>query len=151
VCAACPTVLFASVCCLPNCIICKCVLPAQLYYLQVCAACLTVLFASVCCLPNCIICNCVLPVCMVAHRISALHCRLQEAFLVLNWGAFDRILWIGVLCIVTWCVHQVTGHHMPIHNILSTAPQMSISQKAVGTLPEDGNVMSKHVRATINN
>jgi hypothetical protein len=47
---------FASVCCLPNCIIlqvcvacptvlfCKCVLPAQLYY-----------FASVCCLPNCII------------------------------------------------------------------------------------------------
>jgi hypothetical protein len=61
VCAACPTVLSASVCCLPNCIICKCVLPAQLYYLQVCAACPTVWFASVCCLPNCIICKCVLP------------------------------------------------------------------------------------------
>jgi hypothetical protein len=61
VCAACPTVLFASVCCLPNCIICKCVLPAQLCYLQVCAACPTVLFASVCCLPNCVICKCVLP------------------------------------------------------------------------------------------
>jgi hypothetical protein len=30
VCAACPAVLFATVCCLPNCIICKCVLPAQL-------------------------------------------------------------------------------------------------------------------------
>jgi hypothetical protein len=54
-------VLLASVCCLPNCIICKCVLPAQLYYLQVCAACPTVLFASVCCPPNCIICKCVLP------------------------------------------------------------------------------------------
>jgi hypothetical protein len=26
----------------------------------------------------------------------------------------------------------------PIHNILSTAPQFSISQKALGTLPEDG-------------
>jgi hypothetical protein len=39
----------------------------------------------------------------------------------------------------------------PIHNILSTAPQLSISQKALGTLPEDGNVMLKHVGATIHN
>jgi hypothetical protein len=31
------------------------------------------------------------------------------------------------------------------------APQLSISQKALGTLPEDGNVMSKHVGATIHN
>jgi hypothetical protein len=28
---------------------------------------------------------------------------------------------------------------------------LSISQKALGTLPEDGNVMSKHVGATIHN
>jgi hypothetical protein len=35
------------------------------------------------------------------------------------------------------------------HNILSTAPQLSISQKARGTLAEDGNVMPKHVGATI--
>jgi hypothetical protein len=40
--------------------------------------------------------------------------------------------------------HRVTKHNMPIHNILSTAPQLSISQKALGTLPEDGNVMPKH-------
>jgi hypothetical protein len=33
----------------------------------------------------------------------------------------------------------------------STAPQLSISQKAVGALPEDGNVMPKHVGATIHN
>jgi hypothetical protein len=39
----------------------------------------------------------------------------------------------------------------PIHNILSTAPQLSISHKALGTLPEDGNVMPKHVGATIHN
>jgi hypothetical protein len=39
----------------------------------------------------------------------------------------------------------------PIHSILSTAPQLSISQKALGTLPEDGNVMPKHVGATIHN
>jgi hypothetical protein len=31
----------------------------------------------------------------------------------------------------------------------STAPQLSISQKALGTLPEDGSVMPKHVGATI--
>jgi hypothetical protein len=31
---------------------------------------------------------------------------------------------------------------------LSTVPQLSISQKALGTLPEDGNVMPKHVGAT---
>jgi hypothetical protein len=61
VCTAFPTVLFASVCCLPNCIICKCVLPVKLYYLQVCATRQTVLFASVCYLSNCIICKCVLP------------------------------------------------------------------------------------------
>jgi hypothetical protein len=34
------------------------------------------------------------------------------------------------------------------HNILSTAPQLSISQKTLGTLPEDGNIMPKHVGAT---
>jgi hypothetical protein len=44
-----------------------------------------------------------------------------------------------------------TTHNTPIHNILSTAPQLSISQKALGTLPEDGNVMPKHIGATIHN
>jgi hypothetical protein len=44
-----------------------------------------------------------------------------------------------------------TRHNKPIHNILSTVPQLSISQKALGTLPEDGNVMPKHVGATIHN
>jgi predicted RNA methylase len=38
-----------------------------------------------------------------------------------------------------------------IHNILSTAPQLSISQKALGTLHEDGNVMPKHVGYTVHN
>jgi hypothetical protein len=35
--------------------------------------------------------------------------------------------------------------------ILSTAPQLSISQKGLGTLPEDGNIMPKHVEDTIHN
>ena len=46
--------------------------------------------------------------------------------------------------------YQVNRHNTPIHNILSTA-QLSISQKVLGTLPEDGNVMPKHVGATIHN
>ena len=33
----------------------------------------------------------------------------------------------------------------------AAAPQLSISQKALGTLPEDGNIMSKHVGAAIHN
>jgi hypothetical protein len=47
--------------------------------------------------------------------------------------------------------HHVTRHNTPIHSILSAAPQLSISQKALGTLPEDVNVMPKHVGATIIN
>jgi hypothetical protein len=46
---------------------------------------------------------------------------------------------------------HVTRHNTPIYNILSTAPQLSISQKALGTLPEDGNIIPKHVGATIHN
>jgi hypothetical protein len=56
-------------------------------------------------------------------------------------------LWMGVVV----RVHHATGRTPPIHNILSTAPQLSISQKALGTLPEDDNVMPKHVRDTIHN
>jgi hypothetical protein len=47
--------------------------------------------------------------------------------------------------------HHVTRHNTTIHNILSTAPQLNISHKALETLPEDGNVVSKHVGATIHN
>jgi hypothetical protein len=45
--------------------------------------------------------------------------------------------------------HHVTRHNTHIHNILSAAPRLRISQKTLGTLPEDGNVMLKHVGATI--
>jgi hypothetical protein len=47
--------------------------------------------------------------------------------------------------------HHVTRHNTPIHNILSTAPQLNISRKVLGTLPEDDNVMLKHVEITIYN
>jgi hypothetical protein len=45
----------------------------------------------------------------------------------------------------------VRGDLTPIHNILSIAPELSISQKALGKLPEDGNIMPKHVGDTIHN
>jgi hypothetical protein len=58
-----------------------------------------------------------------------------------------------------WCVvysdvvraHHVTRYNTPIHNIPSTAPQFNISQKTLGTLREDGNVMPKHAGVTIHN
>jgi hypothetical protein len=55
------------------------------------------------------------------------------------------------LRVVTRCTHHVTRHNTPVDNILSTAPQLNITQKALGTLPEDGNVMPKHVGANIHN
>jgi hypothetical protein len=45
--------------------------------------------------------------------------------------------------------YHVTEHNTPIHNIISTAPQFSVYQKSLGSLPEDGNVMPKHVGNTI--
>jgi hypothetical protein len=70
---------------------------------------------------------------------------------ILYWEAVERILWMGVLFLVTWCKHHASRHNTPIHNILSTGRQLSISQKALGKLPEDGNVVPKHVGDTIHN
>jgi hypothetical protein len=47
--------------------------------------------------------------------------------------------------------HHVTRLNAPIHNILSTAAQLIMSQKALGMLPEYGNIIPKHVGATIHN
>jgi hypothetical protein len=64
---------------------------------------------------------------------------------MLNCGVVDKMLWMGVLRLVAWCVvilevTMLNGQRKVLdhHNILSTAPQLSISQKALGTLPEDG-------------
>jgi hypothetical protein len=46
---------------------------------------------------------------------------------------------------------RTTRHNTLIHNILSTALQLSLSQKALVTLPDDGNVMLKYVGATVYN
>jgi hypothetical protein len=44
-------------------------------------------------------------------------------------NAFWEMLNLGEIA-----THHVTGHNTPIHDILSTAPQFSISHKALGTL-----------------
>jgi hypothetical protein len=46
--------------------------------------------------------------------------------------------------------HHITRHNTLIHNILSTAAQLSISEKALGTLSKDGTVMPKHVGDKLN-
>jgi hypothetical protein len=73
--------------------------------------------------------------------------NMRENQQITNYS-FSLLIIYGSDEIVT---HHVSRHNTPIYNILSTAPQLSISQKAPGTLPEDGNVMPKHVGATIHN
>src|SRR5215510_4396167 len=91
-------------------------------------------------------------------HVSALYCHLQGAFLVPSERCSieeQSIEYCGcvVLCLVTWCALRTTSLYTTrhIHNILSTSPQLSISQKALRTLPEDGNVKPKYVGATIRN
>jgi hypothetical protein len=69
-------------------------------------------------------------------------------FTLAEW--VEQYLWFDASSDVVRA-HHVTKHNTPIHDILSTAPQLSISQKAIGTVPEDGNIMPKHVGTTIHN
>jgi hypothetical protein len=78
---------------------------------------------------------------MFRHYIAILRERL-------NLGVDGRVVFGDVRSEVA--THHVTRHNTPIHNIQSTA-QLSISQKALGTLPENGNIMPKHVGSTIHN
>src|SRR5215510_4398232 len=90
-------------------------------------------------------------------HVSALHCHLQGAFLVpsercsIEEQSINIVDGRVVSSDVVRGAHHVTRHNTSIHNILSTTPQLNLSQKALGTLPEDGNVMPKHVGATIHN
>src|SRR5215470_11121316 len=89
--------------------------------------------------------------------VSPLHCHLQGGFLVPSERCSienQSIEYYGWGCCASDVVrgaHHVTRKNTPIHNILSTASQLSISQKALGTLPEDDNVMPKHAESTICN
>jgi hypothetical protein len=84
---------------------------------------------------------------------SALHCHIQGAFLVPSKRCSIEEQSIEYCVVSSGGVrkHHVTIPKTPIHNIISTAPQLSISQKALGTLPEYGNAMPEHVGATIHN
>src|SRR5215470_10993613 len=69
-------------------------------------------------------------------HVSALHFHLQGAFLVPCERCSieeQSIEYCGWACcvLVTWCALCTTSlrHNTPIHNILSTAPQLSISHK----------------------
>jgi hypothetical protein len=64
-------------------------------------------------------------------------------------------LFIQFINYVCWLLHVLALHCHPQGEFLvpsercSIATQFSISQKALGTLHEDGNVMPKHVGTTI--
>jgi hypothetical protein len=45
---------------------------------------------------------------------------------ILNWGPVDRILWMGVFCIVTWCVHHVTRHNSSKDFIWAVLPRCNL-------------------------
>jgi hypothetical protein len=83
-------------------------------------------------------------------HVSALHFHLQGAFLVPSKRHLIEEQSIEY-CGPEIATHHLTRHNTPIHNILSTAPQFSIYQKSLETLPENGTVMPKHVGATIDN
>jgi hypothetical protein len=96
-----------------------------------------------------------------SHKLIVAVSSLLYSYVQGNYGHMLKMLNILISAAFFWSgtvvysdvvlAHHVTIHNTPIHNILSTAPQLSISHKALGTLPEDGNVMPKHVGATINN
>jgi hypothetical protein len=52
-------------------------------------------------------------------------------------------IFVGITRSSEIATHHVTRHNTPIYNILSTAPQLINSQKALGMFPEDGNLMPK--------
>jgi hypothetical protein len=64
------------------------------------------------------------------YKCKIPHCKRRETGRGAWWSEF--------------ATHHVTRHNTHIHNILSIAPQLSISQKTLGTLPEDFNVLPKH-------
>src|SRR5215470_16763943 len=91
-------------------------------------------------------------------HVSALHCQLQGVFLVpsercsIEEQSIEYCGWAFVSSdVVRMCTTSLDTTRHNIHNILSTAPQLSISQKTLGTLPDDGNVMPKRVGASIHN
>jgi hypothetical protein len=90
-------------------------------------------------------------------HVSALRYHPRRALLLPSERcsiAEQSIEYCGWACCISDVVrftHHATRHNKPIHNILSTDPQFSISQKALATLPENGNVIPKHVGDKIHN
>jgi hypothetical protein len=82
--------------------------------------------------------------------VSALHRHPQGGFLVYSERRTIEQQ-STEYCLVAQCTCTMPLDITPIHNIRLIAPQLSVSQNTLGMLPEDGDVMPKHVGATIHN
>jgi hypothetical protein len=78
--------------------------------------------------------------------------KASDKYTLKFYASSHELLRPSVLIMLPTAVaHHVTRHNTPIHSILWTALQLSISQNALGTLPGNGTVMPKRVGATIHN
>ena len=52
---------------------------------------------------------------------------------MLNWGAVDRILWMGVLCLVTWCayINEMHGSRSKIPSKISRSYRVIQEESAL--------------------
>jgi hypothetical protein len=53
---------------------------------------------------------------MFRHYIVILRAVHRAFWEMLNWGAVDKILWMGVLCLVAWCAFQTSALDMENRN-----------------------------------
>jgi hypothetical protein len=72
---------------------------------------------------------------MFQHYIAIIRERSSAFWEMVNWEEVDRILWMGMLCLVT-AIDFSSIEHL---------------SEGTRTLPDDGNVMSKYVGATMHN
>jgi hypothetical protein len=72
-------------------------------------------------------------------RVKTNKCTNYSFELLIMYGSsYTFRHYIAILRKPRIATHHATIHNTPIHNILLTAPQLSISQKALGTLHEYG-------------
>src|SRR5215510_1868836 len=90
-------------------------------------------------------------------HVSALHCHLQGAFLVpsercsIEEQSIEYCGWASCILDVVRGAHHVTRHNTQHPQYSTDSSSVEHLSEGTRTLPENGNVMPKHVGATIHN